>query len=499
MALTLAIASAILLRPANVKSMVLQGLSQNLNLDAAIDDISVSVLPRPRLTGSGLTLRVPKRPDLPPFVTIARFSMETGLLSAIRKHVDTARVSGMSIAVPPVASSDATAIGSGSDAAPMLSDVVVDRLLAQDVDLRFVAEKSTDRPLALQIQVLEIDDLGFDRRMPFRARLTNPVPSGPLETTGHFGPWSRTNPTQTPLTGTYVLSHADLATMNGIGGTLDSTGHFDGHLNRIATSGEARIARLDLGLGGRPASLTSTFDVVVRGTQGTTLLERVDLSLAETAVRITGTVDNLAAAGGSPLVVDMVVPRGQISDLNATAIDSSAPIMTGNVNMRAHVTLPPGPTPVRERLRMTGNFGLSGAGFADPQMQERLRDVSRRGLGKSADAAADRVMTNLKGQFGLASGVLSFTTLTFQVPGASVLLNGTYAVADGALDFRGTLRLAATMSQAVGGFKSIFLKPFNSLFRKDGAGAVLPIRISGTRSSPQFRVEMGRIMKRSPT
>ena len=75
------------------------------------------------------------------------------------------------------------------------------------------------------------------------------------------------------------------------------------------------------------------------------------------------------------------------------------------------------------------------------------------------------------------------------MPGADVALHGTYTVATGGLDFRGTLRMQATVSQAVGGFKSIFLKPFDALFRKDGAGAVLPIRISGTRLAPKFGVE----------
>jgi len=56
--------------------------------------------------------------------------------------------------------------------------------------------------------------------------------------------------------------------------------------------------------------------------------------------------------------------------------------------------------------------------------------------------------------------------------------------------------MEAGMSDVVGGFKSIFLKPFNPLFRKDSAGTLLPIKITGTRKAPKMGIEMGKILKR---
>jgi hypothetical protein len=55
--------------------------------------------------------------------------------------------------------------------------------------------------------------------------------------------------------------------------------------------------------------------------------------------------------------------------------------------------------------------------------------------------------------------------------------------------------MQARMSDVVGGFKSIFLKPFNPLFSKDGAGTVLPIKITGTRDAPKMGIEMGKIFR----
>jgi hypothetical protein len=56
--------------------------------------------------------------------------------------------------------------------------------------------------------------------------------------------------------------------------------------------------------------------------------------------------------------------------------------------------------------------------------------------------------------------------------------------------------MKATISGAAGGgMKSVFLKMFDPLFRKDGAGAVVPIRVRGTREEPKFGVRFGKVLK----
>jgi hypothetical protein len=107
----------------------------------------------------------------------------------------------------------------------------------------------------------------------------------------------------------------------------------------------------------------------------------------------------------------------------------------------------------------------------------------------------DRVLTDLEGRFALARGVVTLRDLTFEVPGAQVAMAGTYDTGSETLDFKGTLRMEATVSEAVGGFKSIFIKPFNFIFRKDGAGAVVPIKITGTWRKPKTDIEIGRIVR----
>jgi hypothetical protein len=83
------------------------------------------------------------------------------------------------------------------------------------------------------------------------------------------------------------------------------------------------------------------------------------------------------------------------------------------------------------------------------------------------------------------------------VPGAHVSLDGQYDLPSGRIDFTGTAKLDATISQMTTGWKHVLLKPVDPLFKRDGVGTVLPIRISGTRGSPSFQLDIGRVLKRN--
>ena len=109
----------------------------------------------------------------------------------------------------------------------------------------------------------------------------------------------------------------------------------------------------------------------------------------------------------------------------------------------------------------------------------------------------ERVLSKLQGTFAFKSGLFDLRDISFAVPGASVAMVGTYQLEQKILDFRGTLKMDASLSKAVGGVKSIFLKVVDPLFRKDGAGTVLPIRLSGTLDDPKFEVDKGRMFGRN--
>jgi hypothetical protein len=141
-------------------------------------------------------------------------------------------------------------------------------------------------------------------------------------------------------------------------------------------------------------------------------------------------------------------------------------------------------------MRLEGSFDLSSAEFTSATVRAKLGEMSARASGKPGEVPS-RVISDLEGRFTIAGGVLSLAGLKFQMPGAAVRLDGTYGLRSEALDFSGTLRMQATISEAAGGgAMSIFLKVVDPLFKKKGAGTVLPIRVRGTREQPKFGVDV---------
>jgi len=104
----------------------------------------------------------------------------------------------------------------------------------------------------------------------------------------------------------------------------------------------------------------------------------------------------------------------------------------------------------------------------------------------------------MQGNFQMANGVITLPALAYTVPGADIQLKGTYGVEGGALNFIGTAKLDATVSEMVGGIAGLLLKPADRFFKKDGAGTEIPIHIGGTRESPEFGVDFDRMKRKKP-
>jgi len=92
--------------------------------------------------------------------------------------------------------------------------------------------------------------------------------------------------------------------------------------------------------------------------------------------------------------------------------------------------------------------------------------------------------------------VIQFRKLTFGVPGALVNLDGGYGVRSEKLDFQGTLTLDVRVSETTSGIKSLLLRAVDRLWSRDGEGSVVPIKISGTRSTPSFGIDFAKIVHR---
>jgi hypothetical protein len=113
---------------------------------------------------------------------------------------------------------------------------------------------------------------------------------------------------------------------------------------------------------------------------------------------------------------------------------------------------------------------------------------------KAGPASVD---SKMEGDFALGGGIINLPALTYTVPGATIQLTGTYGIEGGALNFTGIAKMQATVSEMVGGWKGLLLKPLDRYLKKDGAGTEVPIHVRGTREQPEFGIDFNR-MKSKP-
>ena len=156
---------------------------------------------------------------------------------------------------------------------------------------------------------------------------------------------------------------------------------------------------------------------------------------------------------------------------------------------------------MEERLKLKGSFTLDDAQFTSAKIQNDVGQLSMRGQGLPKEArhgqGAD-VRSAMQSDFTMADATIALPNLKYTVPGAEIDLKGTYGVHGGLLNFTGTAKTEATVSEMVGGWKGALLKPADRYFKKDGAGTEVPIHVSGTRENPQFGVDLGRMKYTHP-
>jgi hypothetical protein len=520
------LASAVPLRSDALKRRIVETLADRLNSDVSLDDLSLRVFPRLHAVGDGLVIRQRDSGDVPPLIAIKQFTVDADLLGAWRKRVAHVELRGLDISIPPDRDDDnddkrdprthrlhganrngaaaTTATTTAPDNAPRIDpksvegEVVIETLQSAGARLIIVPRKPGKAPKVWAIHDLTMHDVSAVAPMPFEATLTNAVPPGEIVTSGSFGPWDRENPGDTPLDGEFTFDKANLGVFKGIGGTLSSRGTFGGSLNYIDVHGQTETPDFLIEVGGHPFPLSTTYHAIVDGTNGDTVLERIDAKFLQSALVAKGAVlDGPKGEKGRTVSLDVAMTKARIEDVMTMAVKTRQPPMKGALQLSSKFLLPPGDTDVAERLTLNGRFTLSQATFTNQDVQSKIVELSRRGRGKRPEEALGRVASDFQGRFVLGDGQLALNDLRFAVPGAQVRLAGNYALKPETLAFKGNLLMDAKISQTVTGFKSMLLKVVDPLFGKDGGGSSIPIKIEGTRSEPKFGLDMGRVFKRS--
>ena len=189
--------------------------------------------------------------------------------------------------------------------------------------------------------------------------------------------------------------------------------------------------------------------------------------------------------------LDVNLQRGLIEDLLFLAMKGPKPILRGGMKLKMKLKIPPGRAEISDRLQMSGKFDLIGAHFTSPTVQEQIDTLSRKGKGRPEDKPLTRCPRISQVSSPWHRGRIRFSRLRFIVPGAAVELAGHYIFDSEELDFRGKLRLQARVSQTMTGWKRWVLKPVDPFFAKEGAGTLLSIAVTGTRSNPKFGLDRG--------
>jgi hypothetical protein len=342
---------------------------------------------------------------------------------------------------------------------------------------------------------LEMKNLRSDEPATFTAGLLNPIPYGKIETSGSFGPWSSEEPGDSPISGEYTFA-ADLGTINGLAGQLSASGAMDGTLDQISTRGEThtpdfRLTELD----GASLPLNTSFEALVDGTKGDVELKRVDVQIGKSKMVATGLVEGTKGIKGKRVVVNLKSASTNLGEMLRLVSKAAQPPAEGVLTIDTAMDLPQGKSPILERLELEGSVKADRLRFSNDAVQDKIDELSRRGQGRPTDASIDEVASKMSTKFALKKGVLRYQGLSFTVDGAQIRLDGTHSLRSKTVDFAGVVLLTATVSQTQTGYKSWLLKPFDPLFRKNGAGARLVITVAGTQDQPKVGLDFGKTIK----
>jgi len=437
-----------------------------------------------RVEGENIVLRHKGRHDIAPMFRMKHmaFEVDLGLVFDSPKHVGLVLIDGMEINIPPKGQRPDLGDDGGGQGE---TDIILDEVRINDSTLSILPRDPKKTPLRFDLHRIRLESAGKNVAMKYQTSLTNAKPPGEIVSEGNFGPWTAEEPGDTPLDGNYVFEKADLGVFKGIAGILHSTGEFTGTLDSIAAKGQATVPDFRLKRSGNRVPLKTSFEVAVDGTNGNTILKPVIGTLGNTTFTTSGAVIKHEDDRHRTISLDVDMPRGNLRDLLTLAMKGES-FMEGQIALRTKIDIPPLSGEVKEKLRLDGQFEITKGKFLRSKIQDQIDTLSRRGQGQPKNLEIDEVIHGMAGAFKMEDETIAFTNLSFAVPGSGVDLAGSYDLAADTLDFSGTLKLDAKVSQTMTGWKRWLAKPIDPFFSKNGAGTLLQIQVTGTSKEPKF-------------
>jgi hypothetical protein len=441
----------------------------------------------PGFMATKITLSRNSAPDLPPLGSARSLTVQGTWLDLLllRRRVRLVDITGLQIVLPPLGSSASHEdFPSGSSADFGGPTAVVEQLRIHESVLDIM--RANGNRYSFPIRQLVIRNLQKGQALAYTVDMQNAKPTGHILSTGSFGPLNPKNLGATPLSGNFTFSRVNLRDLGNISGTLSSTGYFNGTLAAFEADAGSETPDFAVGNGKRTPFATSVH-CGINGLNGDVILHGIDAKTGATTIHVEGGIV------GSPKVIDveMSVAGGRMQDLLRPLIHDKIPI-AGALWFHSHAQLDPARNGSKflQRLRMDGTFEAPAERLTNRATEQKLSDFSQRAqgvkpstldpssAGQASNASAD-VVSSFKGQAKIRDGVLSTQRITLQMPGVGVDLGGSFNLRDSTVDLTGNLRMQSDISHTATGFKSALMKPLIPFFKKNKAGAVIPIAVTG--------------------
>jgi hypothetical protein len=479
-------------------SWVTSTLSESLDSEIELGRVHLGWVPL-RLHGENLTVRHHGRTDVPPLLVVSSFSVDLRPTELWSSTVERVAVDGMEINIPPKDADTGkrrfpspSGHSSGGDGS---GGLVVKRMTATNTRLAVIPREQGKNAKVWDIYELDMMNLRAGQPATFTASLINPLPYGKIESSGTFGPWQSDEPGTSAIGGEYQFA-ADLGTINGLAGRLAATGVMSGTIEQISTRGETRTPDFRLTeLNVISLPLQTSFEALVDGTKGDVELKQVDVTLGRSKLRARGVVEGTKGVKGKRVVVNVTSSATDLGELLRFVSNSGPPAADGMLVIDAALDLPQGKAPILNRVELEGSVRAERVKFTNDGVQDKIDELSRKAQGRPSDESIDGVASRMATKFALKNGVFTYRGLSLNVEGAAIRLDGTHSLRSKSVDLSGVVLLNATVSKTQTGFKSLLLKPFDPLFRKNGAGTRLAITVAGTQDQPKIGLELGKTLR----
>ena len=480
------------------REAITAALQQESGRNVRIENFRRTYFPHPGAVADGVTFLSREGPGKPPPITVQKLTVEGNYLGLLAHHLNLVRAEGLRVLVPPFDERSSTTSFLANN-----TTLSIGKFVADGAEIDFASSHAGEPPLGFRMPKLALSSISPNRPVSFQSTVLVPLPPATVDVSGKVGPVKTGSISQTPLSGTYTVKEADLGVFGGIAGKLSGKGKFDGVLQHINTSGDTDTPDFMVTRSGHKVHVNAHYQAVVNGLNGDVALQPVTANFGKTTIVAQGKIEGESAASnqGKTVSLTFYANRARIQDLLRLFAKEDPPSMMGPIVFRGQVRVPPEDRPFLKRVRLQGDFGISGAQYTNPKTQKDVDVASAKARGEAEKVEDEndkdhndnydpgKVLTNLKGHVVMQDAVANLSNLSFDVPGASAHAAGTYNILTQHVDMQGTVDLQTTLSKATTGAKSVLLKIMQPLMRdRKGHGSVVNLKVTGTYHNPNFSI-----------